>query len=266
MKFISIIITFLIIFNFNSSAYSNDYKSFKSELISNINIENSFLLSNDNIDLSLKIDKSNSTIFSNPFIVGHIPLLISYILSAFILSESARKIYQSKDISYFYDFPLSIPLHLLYDVNQNNNESENILQTYSIVQLSVLSILSGVFTLYYADKNYESNLFMTILGAFIGTILYFTSFNFSVILESQITYNNKSSLASSSFLILLVIMPIFTSVFATIFYNETKKTKEKVLTKSEIIEEKIKIQKVLLSSLNNIQVNRGNIEYKVLSF
>ncbi|MFN4149990.1 MAG: hypothetical protein ACK4IX_03520 [Candidatus Sericytochromatia bacterium] len=254
MRFISIIITFLIIFNFNSLAYSEDYNSFQTDVISNINIDNSFYLNKDNDSLSLITEKNDINGLLNTFIVGYIPLLISYIFSSFFLLLSTLYLSVSSSNGNF----------SLTNIFAGNIES--LLLFNSSLQLYIFSILSGVFLLSYSDKNYEPNILMTIIGALVGTIAYFVSFNFSVLLESQITNNNKSSLANSSFLILILIMPIFTSTFATIFYNLSKKPKEKLLTEAEIVEEQRKIQESLLSSLNNIQVNRGNIEYKVLSF
>lgn len=246
MKFISILVTFFIVFNINSICYSSSLDNINNSNVLSIkydfNLDNTTSLEK----ISLNEDnKTNDLITFNQVLIGsHAAYISAYLISLITLIT---------------------PLIVMRSSNKYNLDIVILVLTQISVYI-MPSITSAIFIYNDSKKEYDGNLLFTALGAFTGTILYYLLSFLTIFIESKVSNEIDSKLSSSFDLISIILMPIFTSIFATIFYNISKKPKEKILTEAEIIEEQRKIQESLLSSLNNIQVNRGNIEYKVFAF
>jgi hypothetical protein len=240
MKFISILVTFFVIFNINSICYSSSLDNINNSNVLSIkydfNLDNTALLEK----ISLNEDnKTNDLITSNQILSGSYgAYVIAYLISFFIFGIQA--IQQRNNPLYMFGL---------------------ILSTYTLP-----SFISAFFIYNDSKDEYQGDFSFTVLGAFTGTVLYYLLSFLAVFIESKVSNEIKSKISDFLFIPLIILLPLFTSTFATIFYNLSKKPKENVLTEVEIVEEQRKIQESLLSSLSNIQVNRGNIEYKVLSF
>ncbi|MFN8578352.1 MAG: hypothetical protein U0354_16050 [Candidatus Sericytochromatia bacterium] len=149
---------------------------------------------------------------------------------------------------------------LLIDYNNPlsfNNQS--IVETIHII--SYVLINSLMVYGFGANKQISSYWF-TLLGALFGTILYTVLFDLAVNIESNLRPDLQySELSKNKIIFNITILPIFTSIIATIFYYSTQKKEE---IKAEDLEKKVLNDYKEFSE--KIRISNGQLTYSLVKF
>lgn len=256
-KFIVFTLTFFLVFNTASIAHAHTY-----ETTNNV----------------IKLDKQNSFFLKEE--------LIKVIEQEKITFDVKEEMINQEMAGYFLTELTYIPLVLILFVLVsglinlfNSFFYFSSILTFGLIILSIIAVvgypaLNSFYVYYWGKEKNKHSYTMPFWGSVVGYLVYMITISLLVILESNIILltstneNNDGFIRKNQDWFALLIMPLFTSAGATIFYqmSEEKSTPNETIKTSITSEELMNKIKNDFSFAEKIKVKNGAISLKIAGF
>lgn len=173
--------------------------------------------------------------------------------------------------TYFLEIPFILPVYLATILSvatilsfTQNNETLYMFVLNMCAYTSFLLVNS--FTSFIMGKdNYNKSYLATLLGSFIGILLYLILEFSAIFIESYTTPNIDASIISKNQVILFfLIAPLFASISSSVFYNLSKDSTIK--DPKKLKDEVSKIQKNYYDFYSKVTIKKGEVRVSLFDF
>lgn len=202
-----------------------------------------------------------------------------------IIIDSDSKIYNKVDnfeyfdigqiiATYFFEIPFILPVYLvitlsvaisLYSIKFPENSEGLVMFIFNMCAYTSFLLVNSVTSFITGKDNYNKSYLITLLGSFVGILLYLILDFSAIFIESYTTPNiNDSIITKNQISLFFLLAPLFASISASIFYNLSKDNSIK--DPKKLKDEISKIQKNYHDFYSKVNIKKGEVSVSLFDF